>query len=304
MKKQPRNKSSFKRDRRDDRGQQQTRRNNNGPQHHRRPAAVASPEPSGNDEADQAEFIYGKHAVLEYVKSGDPRSVNKIFMQKGLHGELASKVVDFSQQHKLVLQEVPKSRLDELTADGNHQGVLLTLAPYQYAEVADILAKAKAADEAPLILILDNLNDPHNLGSILRTADAVGVHGVIIPKRRAVGVTAVVAKTATGALEHVLVARVTNLTATINDLKAQGIWVFGTAMAGEDYRTWNSRGPVALVIGNEGKGISPLVAKTVDGMVTIPMIGHVQSLNASVATSILLYHMFDQRHPVNGGTEA
>nr|WP_225419681.1 23S rRNA (guanosine(2251)-2'-O)-methyltransferase RlmB [Lapidilactobacillus wuchangensis] len=243
--------------------------------------------------------MYGKHAVLEYVKSGDPRSVNKIFMQKGLHGELASKVVDFSQKHKLVLQEVPKSRLDELTADGNHQGVLLTLAPYQYAEVSDILAKAKAADEAPLILILDNLNDPHNLGSILRTADAIGVHGVIIPKRRAVGVTAVVAKTATGALEHVLVARVTNLTATINELKEQGIWVFGTAMAGEDYRTWNSRGPVALVIGNEGKGISPLVAKTVDGMVTIPMIGHVQSLNASVATSILLYHMFDQRHPVN-----
>jgi 23S rRNA (guanosine2251-2'-O)-methyltransferase len=300
VKKQPRNKAPFKQD---NRGKKYPR-TNEGKQHHRRPAVEApTTAPITESETDNAEFIYGKHAVLEYVKSGDPRSVNKIFMQKGLHGDLATKVVEFSQKNKLVLQEVPKSRLDDLTAAGNHQGVLLTLAPYQYAEVTDILAKAKAANEPPLILILDNLNDPHNLGSILRTADAIGVHGVIIPKRRAVGVTAVVAKTATGALEHVLVARVTNLTATINDLKEQGIWVFGTAMAGEDYRIWNSRGPVALVIGNEGKGISPLVAKTVDGMVTIPMIGHVQSLNASVATSILLYHIFDQRHPVTASPQ-
>ncbi|HJE15152.1 MAG TPA: 23S rRNA (guanosine(2251)-2'-O)-methyltransferase RlmB [Lapidilactobacillus dextrinicus] len=252
---------------------------------------------SENTVENDGEFVYGKHAVLEFIASGDVKTVNKIFLQNGLRGDLANTVQKFARDHHLVLQEVPKAKLDDLTDEANHQGVLLTLSPYQYVEVADILAKAKAADEDPLLLILDNLNDPHNLGSILRTADAVGVHGVIIPKRRAVGVTGVVAKTAAGALEHVDVARVTNLADTIDQLKEAGVWVFGTAMSGEDYRGWNSTGPLALVIGNEGKGISTLVAKKVDGMVTIPMIGHVQSLNASVATSILLYHIFDQRHP-------
>ncbi|WP_125604319.1 23S rRNA (guanosine(2251)-2'-O)-methyltransferase RlmB [Lapidilactobacillus bayanensis] len=243
------------------------------------------------------EFIYGKHAAIEFMTSGDVKTVNKIFLQQGLRGDLANTAQKFARDNHLVLQEVPKAKLDDLTDEANHQGILLTLSPYQYVEVADILANAQALEQDPLILILDNLNDPHNLGSILRTADAVGVHGVIIPKRRAVGVTGVVAKTAAGALEHVAVARVTNLADTIDQLKAAGVWIFGTAMAGEDYRSWNSTGPMALVIGNEGKGISTLVAKKVDGMVTIPMIGHVQSLNASVATSILLYHVFDQRHP-------
>ena len=263
----------------------------------------AQPEADNEQQSDQAlqpetEFIYGKHAALSFINDGAADKVNKIFLQKGLHGELADQAREFASQHRLVLQEVPKTRLDELTDQGNHQGILITVAPYDYVPVSTILAQAAAKNEAPLLIILDNLNDPHNLGSILRTADAIGAHGVIIPKRRSVGVTAVVAKTATGALEHVPVARVTNLVATIKELKDQGIWVFGTAMAGEDYRQWNSRGPMALVIGNEGKGISPLVAKTVDGLVTIPMIGHVQSLNASVATSVLLYHVFDQRHPL------
>lgn len=258
---------------------------------------------SKNDETTlpqetDGEFIYGKHAALEFIDSGDIKTVNKIFLQQGLRGELANTTKQYAHDNHLVLQEVPKAKLDDLTDEANHQGILLTLSPYQYVTVADILAKAKAAEEPPLLLILDNLNDPHNLGSILRTADAIGVHGVIIPKRRAVGVTGVVAKTAAGALEHVGVARVTNLADTIDQLKEAGVWVFGTAMSGEDYRGWNSAGPLALVIGNEGKGISTLVAKKVDGMVTIPMIGHVQSLNASVATSILLYHVFDQRHPL------
>lgn len=249
-------------------------------------------------EQEEADFIYGKHAALEFIHSGDPRTVNKIFLQKGLRGEIATEAHHFAETQKLVLQEVPKAKLDQLTADANHQGILLTLSPYQYHTIQELLDKAAEANEEPLLLILDNLNDPHNLGSILRTADAIGAHGVIIPKRRAVGITGVVAKTAAGALEHVLVSRVTNLAATIDELKEKGVWIFGTAMSGEDYRQWNSRGPIALVIGNEGKGISTLVAKKVDGMVTIPMIGHVQSLNASVATSILLYHIFDQRHPL------
>lgn len=255
------------------------------------------PEEQDNPAESDGEFVYGKHAAIEFMDSGDVKTVNKIFLQQGLRGDLANTAQKFARDHHLVLQEVPKAKLDDLTDEANHQGILLTLSPYQYVEVADILAKAKDAGEDPLLLILDNLNDPHNLGSILRTADAVGVHGVIIPKRRAVGVTGVVAKTAAGALEHVGVARVTNLADTIDQLKEAGVWVFGTAMEGEDYRGWNSTGPMALVIGNEGKGISTLVAKKVDGMVTIPMIGHVQSLNASVATSILLYHVFDQRHP-------
>lgn len=252
---------------------------------------------AGNQE--QPEFIYGKHAAIEFMESGAANTVNKIFVQKGLHGALFSKARTYAAKNRLVIQTVPKAKLDDLTAQGNHQGILLTLAPYHYVTVASILDTAHKQKEPPLLLILDELADPHNLGSILRTADAVGAHGVIIPKRRAVGVTGVVAKAAAGALTHVPVARVTNIVATIKELKQAGLWIFGTAMAGEDYRHWNSQGPLALVIGNEGKGISPLVAKNVDGQVTIPMIGHVQSLNASVAASILLYHIFDQRHPLS-----
>ncbi|HCH60436.1 23S rRNA (guanosine(2251)-2'-O)-methyltransferase RlmB, partial [Leuconostoc lactis] len=152
--------------------------------------------------------------------------------------------------------------------------------------------------EAPFFLILDGIEDPHNLGSILRTADAAVVHGIIIPKRRAVQLTATVAKISTGAIEYVPVARVTNLVNTVNELKDRGVWIFGTDMAGEDYRRWDAKGATALVIGNEGKGISPLLKKKVDGMLTIPMVGHVQSLNASVAASLLIYQGFSSRNPL------
>ena len=148
-------------------------------------------------------------------------------------------------------------------------------------------------------MILDELADPHNLGSILRTADAAGVHGIIIPKRRSVGLTSVVAKTSTGAIEHVPVARVTNLVQVAKELQKRGVWLFGTDMQGTDYRRWDAKGAVALVIGNEGKGISPLLKKTCDEMLTIPMIGHVQSLNASVAASLLIYQGFATRHPLD-----
>ncbi|MBA1394236.1 23S rRNA (guanosine(2251)-2'-O)-methyltransferase RlmB, partial [Lactobacillus sp. XV13L] len=167
--------------------------------------------------------------------------------------------------------------------------------PYEYVELDHILNDLQKKQQDPFFLILDNINDPHNFGSILRTADAVGVNGIIIPKRRAVGVTSVVAKASTGAIEHLPIARVTNLVQTIEWLKQKNIWIFGTDMNGTDYRQWNAQGAIALVIGNEGKGMSPLVKRQVDQILTIPMVGHVQSLNASVATGVLLYQAFTSR---------
>ena len=200
-----------------------------------------------------------------------------------------------AQALHLVVQAVPKNKLDDLSDHGNHQGVVVTVSPFAYVELDTLLEQLHANQQEPFFLILDNLNDPRNFGSILRTADAVGVNGVIIPKRRASGVTGLVAKTATGAIEHLPIVRVTNLVQTIQQLKAAGIWIFGTDMTGTDYRHWNAQGPIALVIGNEGKGLSTLVKQQVDQMLTIPMIGHVQSLNASVAAGILLYQAFTSR---------
>ena len=207
-------------------------------------------------------------------------------------------MTQLAKKRGLVIQQAPKSKLDELTDGGNHQGVVLSVAAFTYATIDDLFARAEERQEAPFFLILDGIEDPHNLGSILRTADAAGVHGIIIPKRRAVQLTATVAKISTGAIEFVPVARVTNLVNTVNELKDRGVWIFGTDMAGEDYRRWDAKGATALVIGNEGKGISPLLKKKVDGMLTIPMVGHVQSLNASVAASLLIYQGFSSRNPL------
>ncbi|EKQ08471.1 TrmH family tRNA/rRNA methyltransferase [Lacticaseibacillus paracasei] len=194
------------------------------------------------------------------------------------------------------MSTAPKQKLDLMSDQGNHQGVLLAMTPYAYATLDDLFKNAADKGEDPFFLLLDNLEDPHNLGSILRTADASGVHGVIIPKHRAVGLTSAVAKVSTGAIEYVPVARVTNLAQTIKTLKERGMWVFGTAMDGQDYRKWDAKGSTALVIGNEGKGISPGVAKLMDATIAIPMVGHVQSLNASVAAGILMYQAFASRH--------
>lgn len=194
------------------------------------------------------------------------------------------------------VQSVPKSKLDMLSNQGVHQGVLAAVAAHDYAELEDIFEKAAQKNEEPFILILDGVEDPHNLGSIMRTADATGVHGIIIPKRRAVGLTSVVAKTSTGAIEHVSVVRVTNLTQTIAELKERGVWVFATDMHGTSYTKWQVKGALALVIGNEGKGVSRLVKENCDELLTIPMTGHVQSLNASVAAGILMYEVFRGRN--------
>ncbi|KAA8442036.1 23S rRNA (guanosine(2251)-2'-O)-methyltransferase RlmB [Weissella paramesenteroides] len=245
---------------------------------------------------NQAEFVYGHHAAVEALKG--QTEINKVWLQTGLADKARNELASLAKKRGLVMQDAPKAKLDELTNGENHQGVVLSIAAYAYATIDDLFAKAAEKDEAPFFLVLDSIEDPHNLGSIMRTADAAGVHGIIIPKRRAVQLTSVVAKTSTGAIEHVPVARVTNLVQTVEQLKERGVWVFGTDMNGNDYRRWDAKGATALIIGNEGKGISPLLKKSVDETLTIPMIGHVQSLNASVAASLLIYQGYNSRHPL------
>ena len=250
---------------------------------------------NATDNTSQEEIIFGKHAVMETLKKN--KGINKLFYQKGLADSKISSIIELVKNHGGIFQEVPKSKLDELTQGANHQGLVLTVPPFDYQTIEDCLALAESKGQPPFLLILDGIEDPHNLGSILRTADAFGVHGIIIPKRRAVGLTGIVAKTSTGAIEHVPVVRVANIAQTIELLQNQGIWVFATDMAGEDVRQWNSQGPLAIVIGNEGQGVSPLVKQKADGIVTIPMVGHVQSLNASVAAGVLVYEV--ARHRMN-----
>ena len=245
---------------------------------------------------NQVEFVYGHHASVEALKG--KTEINKVWLQTGLADKARHELTNLAKKRGLVMQDAPKAKLDELTNGENHQGVVLSIAAYAYATIDELFAKAAEKDEAPFFLVLDSIEDPHNLGSIMRTADAAGVHGIIIPKRRAVQLTSVVAKTSTGAIEHVPVARVTNLVQTVEQLKERGVWVFGTDMNGKDYRRWDANGATALIIGNEGKGISPLLKKSVDETLAIPMIGHVQSLNASVAASLLIYQGYNSRHPL------
>lgn len=245
--------------------------------------------------ASSSDWIIGRHPAVAALKSTD-QAINKVFVQEGLRASAIGEIIALAKKRHLVVSEVPKSKLDFWTHHQNHQGVALAVAAYQYASVDDLFDHAAALGQPPFFLILDQLEDPHNLGSILRTADAAGVSGVIIPKRRAVGLTSVVAKTSAGAIERVPVARVTNLVQTAKELKKRGLWIFGTDMAGTDYRRWDATGPTALVIGNEGKGISPLLKKVCDEILTIPMVGKVQSLNASVAASLLIYQGFNSRH--------
>ena len=248
------------------------------------------------DQSNTNDMVIGRHPAMAALKSG--QTINKVFVQAGSNSDAIAEIVTRAKQKGIIVSQVPKTKLDQLSNNQNHQGVVLAVAAYQYATIDDLFDNAAKHDEDPFFLILDELEDPHNLGSIMRTADAAGVHGIIIPRRRAVGLTSVVAKTSTGAIEHVPVARVTNLVQTAKELQERGVWLFGTDMKGKDYRTWDAHGAVALVIGNEGKGISSLLKKTCDEMLTIPMVGHVQSLNASVAASLLIYQGFNSRHPL------
>lgn len=248
------------------------------------------------DEEEQQDLVAGRIPAIEVLKS--ERDINKVFIQEGLSGSKMNEIQQLSKKRNVQISFVPKVKLDRLVEGVNHQGVVVAAAAFQYATIDDLFDAAAKKGEDPFFIILDGVEDPHNLGSIMRTADASGAHGIIIPKRRAVGLTATVAKASTGAIEHVPVARVTNLTQTINDLKERGVWFYGTDMEGQDYRKWDTSMPLALVIGNEGKGITRLVKEQMDGMLTIPMTGHVQSLNASVAASLLMYEVFRGRHKI------
>lgn len=243
------------------------------------------------------EMIAGKNPVLEALRAG--REINKLWIADGVKKTGIQELIDLAKERGVLVQFVPKQKVDKL-AD-NHQGIVASVAAYQYAEIEDLFNAAKAKNEDPFFLILDELEDPHNLGSIMRTADAIGVHGIIIPKRRAVGLTAVVAKASTGAIEHVPVVRVTNLAQTVDELKERGIWIAGTDAKGSaDYRKMDATLPLAIIIGSEGKGMARLLKDKCDFLYHLPMVGHVTSLNASVAAAILMYEVYRKRTELNG----
>ncbi len=244
------------------------------------------------------DFVFGRHASLDFLRTQDADRINKVFLQRGIQENVANEVYALSKKKHLVVQEAPKNKLDKLVQGGNHQGIVLAVSSFTYANLDDLLNKFEQENKDAFLLMLDSIEDPHNLGSILRSADATGVDAIIIPKRHASGLTSVVAKTSTGAIDYVPVARVNNLVQTTKDLKKRGYWIFGTDMKGTDYRRWNAKGKTVLVIGNEGKGIAPLLKKQMDQTLTLPMVGHVQSLNASVATGVLLYQMMNSRYPL------
>ncbi|WP_286887332.1 23S rRNA (guanosine(2251)-2'-O)-methyltransferase RlmB [Aneurinibacillus sp. UBA3580] len=244
-----------------------------------------------------SEYIVGKNPVLEALRSG--RSINKIWIAEGSQKGVTGQVMALAKEAGVTIQIVPRKKLDQAAAGESHQGILAYIAAYDYVEVDEILARAETSGEPPFLVILDEIEDPHNLGSILRTADATGVHGVIIPKRRSAGLTSTVAKASAGAIEYVPVARVANLARTIEDLKERNIWVVGTDASGaEEFREARLDMGIALVIGSEGKGMSRLIEKKCDFTVKLPMIGHVTSLNASVAGALLMYEVYRQRHPL------
>ncbi|MFB6469147.1 23S rRNA (guanosine(2251)-2'-O)-methyltransferase RlmB [Cytobacillus sp. Hz8] len=244
------------------------------------------------------DFIIGKNPVIEALKSS--RDINKILIAEGSQKGQMQQVIGMAKELNVLVQFVPKKKIDQLV-EGNHQGVVAQVAAYEYAELDDLFQAAEAKNETPFFLLLDEVEDPHNLGSIMRTADVVGAHGIIIPKRRAVGLTSTVAKASTGAIEYIPVVRVTNMSRTIDELKERGIWIAGTDAKGkEDYRQFDGTLPLGLVIGSEGKGMGRLVRDKCDFLIYLPMAGHVTSLNASVAAALLMYEVYRKRHPLEG----
>ena len=237
--------------------------------------------------------IEGRNAVIEAFRSGKP--IDKVFILDGCQDGPIRTIVREAKKHDTIINFVSKERLDQISETGKHQGAIAYAAAYEYAEVEDMLALAKERGEDPFILLLDNIEDPHNLGAIIRTANLAGAHGVIIPKRRAVGLTATVAKTSAGALNYTPVAKVTNLAKTMEELKEKGLWFICADMGGESMYRLNLKGPIGLVIGNEGEGVSRLVKEKCDFIASIPMKGDIDSLNASVAAGVLAYEIVRQR---------
>ncbi len=256
-----------------------------------------SQQPRNNAPVDRPQLpedlVAGRNAVLELLKGS--RSVNRLMVANGASEGSVREIVAVAKERGINVQFYERSKLDAMAPGIRHQGVLAQVPPVQYAELEDILAVAEQRQEPPFIVLLDELEDPHNLGAILRTADAAGVHGVLIPKHRSCPLSATVAKTSAGAVEHVPVARVGNLVQTIKKLKEQGLWVAAADMDGKDYYDTDLTGPLLLIIGSEGQGIGRLVKEQCDFVVRIPMVGKINSLNASVAGSILMYEAMKQR---------
>ena len=249
------------------------------------------------DEQGEKRFedqIEGRNSVLELLESG--KDINKIYVTRGeKHGSI-NKILAIAKERKIIVVEKDKRQMDEMAQEENHQGVIAIVPPFEYVEIEDILNVAKERNEDPFVLILDGIEDPHNLGSIIRTAETAGVHGIIIPKRRAASVNSTVNKASAGAVEHMKIARVTNISDSIEELKQAGLWICGTDINAEKYYyNQDLTGPLGIVIGNEGKGISEKVKKNCDFNVKIPMKGKIISLNASVSAGIIVYESVKQR---------
>lgn len=247
-----------------------------------------------SNESMREDLIIGRNAVIEALKSD--RTIECVYVSKGdLEGSIKV-ALGLAKDRGVVIKEADRRKLDTMCDGLNHQGIVARVTPFKYCEVNDILEDAKRKEQQPFIVILDEIEDPHNLGSIIRTAELCGVHGIIIPKRRNVGVTSTVYKCSAGAIEHMKIAKVTNINATIDMLKEQGIWIYGADIDGKDY-SYNTdfSGPCALIIGSEGKGISNLTLKKCDLLVKIPIIGKINSLNASVAGGIMMYEVLKGR---------
>ena len=245
-------------------------------------------------EENYTEQVEGRNSVLELLESG--KDINKIFISKGeRHGSI-NKIISKAKERRIIIVEKEKNKMKEMAQTPNYQGVIAVVPPFDYCEVEDILECAKKRNEEPFILILDGIEDPHNLGSIIRTAETAGVHGIIIPKRRAASVNSTVNKTSAGAVEYMKIARVTNISDTISRLKENGIWICGTDINTDTYYyEQDLTGPIGIVIGNEGSGISNKVKNNCDFLVKIPMKGKITSLNASVSTGIIIYEALKQR---------
>lgn len=257
---------------------------------------VSQPEVvQGPQEGETREdLIIGRNAVIEVLKSD--RTVECIYIANGNMEGSIKVVINIAKEKGLVLKEVDRKKLDGMSGGLNHQGVIAQVTPFVYSEISEIIERAKAKNEDPFIVILDEIEDPHNLGSIIRTAELCGAHGIIIPKRRNVGITSTVYKCSVGAIEHMKIAKVTNINVAIDELKAKGLWIYGADIAGEEYSyEVDFNGPCAIVIGSEGRGISKLTLKKCDKLVRIPMVGKINSLNASVAGGIMMYEILKGR---------
>ena len=246
------------------------------------------------EEGSYEDQVEGRNSVIELLESG--KDINKIFVTKGeKHGSI-NKIIAIAKEKKIIVVEKDRMQMEQMASTTNYQGVIAIVPPYEYCEIEDILNDAKSKNEEPFVLILDGIEDPHNLGSIIRTAETAGVHGIIIPKRRAASVNSTVNKVSAGAVEHMKIARVTNISDSIEKLKKEGLWICGTDINTDKYYyNQDLTGPLAIVIGNEGNGMSEKVRKNCDFLVKIPMKGKVSSLNASVSTGIVVYEAVKQR---------